>query len=144
MIEEQASVVALEGDFAWVEAARATTCGQCSARGGCGTSMLAGVLGRRRARLKALNRAGARPGDQVVIGLPEGELMQGTLALYLLPLAGLFAGGLAGETLAALPALAGTEVPTVAGAALGFWAGLFWARARTRRSLPRPVVLRRA
>ena len=149
MIEERASVVAVEGDFAWVEAERASGCSGCASRGSCGTSALAGAMGRRRARVKALNRVGAQPGERVVIGLQELALVRGTLAVYLVPLAGLFAGGLAGEVISRLPGSAGSgELAAVLGAGLGLWAGLAWARGWMRRRAGDagmlPVILRRA
>jgi len=43
MIEETASVVALEDDFAWVETQRKSTCGACAVNKGCGAATLAGT-----------------------------------------------------------------------------------------------------
>jgi len=149
MIEERAGVVAVEGEFAWVEAERASGCSGCASRGSCGTSVLARTLGRRRVRVKALNGIGARPGEQVVIGVQESDLIRGTLAVYLVPLIGLFIGGLLGEAVAGLGGTeAGGEPVAVVGAGLGFWMGLAWARAWTRRRAGDarilPVILRRA
>ncbi len=143
MIEERGRVVAVEGPYAWVEASGGGACGTCAARAGCGTASLQAWLGRRRRRVRALNRAGARPGDEVVVGLAEGALLRGSVLVYLTPLAGLLAGGLAAALLAG-PA----DGPAAAGALAGGAAGLLWGRARLRRAASdpcfQPVVLRRA
>ena len=74
MIEEQGEVVEVQGEFAWIESERTTTCGSCAVRKGCGTSAIAKVLGQRRVRLRVLNRIDARVGDRVVIGIAESGL----------------------------------------------------------------------
>ena len=56
MIEEQGQIVDVQGEFAWIESERTSTCGSCAVRKGCGTSAIAKVLGQRRVRLRVLNR----------------------------------------------------------------------------------------
>ena len=90
MIEENGQVVEVQGEFAWVEHERTSTCGSCSVRKGCGTSAIARVLGQRRVRLRVLNRINAAVGDQVVVGIAEQGLLRGSLAVYAMPLLGLF------------------------------------------------------
>ncbi|MFW5910957.1 MAG: SoxR reducing system RseC family protein [Thiohalospira sp.] len=140
MIEEQARVVERHGDRIRVEVERQSTCGQCSARHGCGTEVLSRYLGRRSVRLELDDTTGAEPGDRVVLGIAEAALVSGSAAVYLAPLAALAAAGLAGETLAGEPG-------AILGGLAGLVAGLFWLRrhgqrlARDQRLMP--VVLRR-
>ena len=94
MIEERATIIALENDFAWVEGERQSSCGSCAASKGCGTATLQKVMGNKRTRLKAINQAGAQIGDKVVIGLQEQALLKGSLYAYILPLFMLLAGAL--------------------------------------------------
>jgi sigma-E factor negative regulatory protein RseC len=147
MIEETGQVVDVEGEFAWVESERSSTCGSCAVRQGCGTGAIARVLGRRRVRLRVLNRIGARTGDYVVIGVPGSGLVRGSLAVYAVPLSGLFAGALAGYALASrfYPAWPGDPL-AIAGALAGFAAGLVWLRGFSLRTAMntdyQPVVLR--
>jgi sigma-E factor negative regulatory protein RseC len=146
MIEETGRVVEVQGDYAWVETVPATTCDSCSARKGCGTSVLASVFGRRRSPVRALNRAGARAGEQVVIGISESSLVRGSLAVYMVPLAGLLVGTLAGRHLGMdlLPGHA--EFASIVGAVAGLLAGLAWLRffshASDRDERYQPVVVR--
>jgi len=146
MIEETARVVAAEGEFVWVETQRQSTCGGCAARPGCGTATLAKVLGRRRTRVRALNRDAARVGDRVVVGIDEQALVRGSLAVYAVPLLGLLAGGVLGALVQTRLQLAGEALTLIAGVA-GLIAGLLWVKGFTRRirshSRYQPVVLRR-
>jgi sigma-E factor negative regulatory protein RseC len=147
MIEENGQIVDVQGAFAWVESDRTGSCGSCAVQKGCGTGAIAKVLGQRRVRLRVLNRIGARVGDQVVIGVSEAGLVRGSFAVYAAPLAGLFAGALAGYVLVSRfypewPA----DPAAIAGALAGFVAGLAWLRGFSRRTAMhpayQPVVLR--
>lgn len=140
-------MVALEGDCAWVETQRRSACGNCLAEHGCGTGALAGFFAQRRARVRALNRPGARVGDAVVVGLREDALVRGSLAMYLLPVLALLGGGLAGEALAGAAGLVARDGAAVVAGLLGLAAGLLGVRRYAQR-VPgderyQPVVLRR-
>ncbi len=97
MIEEQAKVVAVDADCAEILIHKQPACGSCSASRGCGTSLLASWLPRRRLTFRVKNRVNARPGDTVVLGLDETALQKGSLMLYALPLVGLITGAITGE-----------------------------------------------
>lgn len=141
MIEQNATVVRREGETAWVDTRPQSACGGCAVQDGCGTGVWVRWFGARRGLLPAQDPLGTRPGDEVVIGVPEGTFLLGSLLLYLLPLAGLLAG-------AALAAAwwGGSDGPAVAGALAGLGAGLWGARraAARRAGWVRPRVLRRA
>lgn len=147
MIEETGTVVAREGEFVWVEAQRGSVCGACSVSKGCGTSALARLLPKRSARTRALNTAQADVGDRVVVGLDESALLQGSLAVYFVPLLSLVGFAVLGESLAAQWLVRG-EAWTIAFGAFGLLAGGLWLRRFTGRidRDPRyqPVVLRQA
>jgi len=147
MIEESGRVVAVEGDFAWVESERTSACGSCAVRKGCGTSAVAKVFGRRRMQLRVLNRINARIGDDVVVGISESGLLRGSLAVYAVPLVGLFAGALTGHFAGRQLLAAGwSDLLAIGGALGGFLAALLWLRHFSRTSAKdvayQPVVLR--
>jgi sigma-E factor negative regulatory protein RseC len=147
MIEESGLVVDVDGGFAWVESERTSTCSSCSMHAGCGTGVIAKLLGQRRLRLRVLNSINAAVGDRVVIGIPEPALMRGSLAVYAAPLAAMFCGALAGNAVALqwFPQLA--EGGAIAGAICGLAAGFAWLRGFSHRNgnnpAYQPVVLRR-
>lgn len=131
MIEETAHVVEAEGDYAWVETERRSSCGSCSAKG-CGTGALSKILGRRSQRLKVLNPIDAKPGDTVVLGIHEQALLKGSLAVYIVPLLAMLGGALLGEGLA--PQWGGDpESMSLLFGLFGLAAGFFWLRLYNRR-----------
>lgn len=99
MIEESAHVVESDDEYAWVETERRSSCGSCSAKG-CGTGALSKILGRKTQRMKVLNPIGAKPGDEVTLGIEEQALIKGSLAVYIVPLVAMLGGGLLGKALA--------------------------------------------
>lgn len=147
MIEESGRIVELEGEFAWIDSERSTTCGGCAVRKGCGTGVIARVLGQKRVRLRVVNRIGAVVGDRVVIGISESGLLRGSLAVYAAPLAALFAGALAGHFVGGYLGSAVRDPLAIAGAVAGLLAGLVWLRGFSRRTgnheAYQPVVLRK-
>lgn len=145
MIEETAHVVSVEGDNAWVETERRSSCGSCSAKG-CGTGALSKVLGAKKQQMKVQNPVGAKAGDTVVLGIEEGVLLQGSIMVYILPLVLMLAGGLLGESLAPQWG-SGPEGPSLLFGLLGLFAGFYWLRVYNRRCADNPkftaVILRR-
>jgi sigma-E factor negative regulatory protein RseC len=147
MIEEAGQIVDVQGAYAWIESERSTSCGDCSARAGCGTGAIARVLGQRRVHLRVLNRIDARVGDHVVVGIPESGLVRGSLAVYAVPLLGLLAGALAGEFAGNQFFPDGSDITAVFGAFAGLAAGIGWLRHFSRATETdasfQPVILRR-
>lgn len=99
MIEETAMVVRIDGDYAWVKTERQSTCGQCSAQKGCGTSVMARWFDKKMLDMRVLNQIDARVGEQVMIGLKEDALVKSSLLMYILPLLSMLAFMLAGQWL---------------------------------------------
>ena len=77
MIEQKATVVAIEPDVIWVEAQRQSTCGSCQVRQGCGTGLLAKHVGKRFNRIAVPNNKTVMIGQQVTVAIPEDALLQG-------------------------------------------------------------------
>jgi sigma-E factor negative regulatory protein RseC len=89
MLKEQARIVAIDNEAIWVETIELSTCGSCSAKKGCGQSLLAS-MGAKPTYLRVLLPAGDTNDyllDQsITIGLPENIVVNTSLLLYLLPL----------------------------------------------------------
>ncbi len=126
MIEETGVVVLRDGNLADVQTERRSSCGSCSAKAGCGVSLLDRALGRRPLRLSALNRIDAEPGDRVVVGIPGGSILSASAAAYLGPVLALILGGVLGEWLAQQLAWPATDAISLLGALAGLTAGLAW------------------
>jgi sigma-E factor negative regulatory protein RseC len=144
MIEEEAIVAEIEaGGRVWVEKARQSACGSCAQP--CATASVADYFDKTRRRWAVASPIELRPGDRVVLGLPEDALVKGALAVYLLPLLGLLAGSILGNALASSWSAATAN----AAAALGGGGGLaatiaFLQRSQAlSRSVPQAVVLRK-
>lgn len=99
MVTEQATVVAVEGQRAWVEAQRLASCGGCESSSSCGTSAFSKVVGNRSFRVEAKNALGAKVGDRVILSVSERGLMRGAALLYLVPLLALMLSALGMEWL---------------------------------------------
>lgn len=120
MIEEAATVVKLDGDYAEIETARKSSCGSCSAKSGCGTAMLSKVYGNRRSLMRLPNSINARVGDDIIIGLQEQALVQASFLFYLIPIFSCFIFALIGRTIDNGVG----EFATILGALSGLFAGL--------------------
>lgn len=147
MIEEKATVVGIEEEFAWIETRRTSACAACTASKGCGTGVLSRVLGKRLARVKALNQIDAHVGDEVIVGISENALVRGSLAIYIVPLIWMFVFGLAGELGANRLGIEHKELATVVAGLLGIYFGFMWVRKFSMRistsSEYQPVILRK-
>ncbi|MDO9188703.1 MAG: SoxR reducing system RseC family protein [Sulfurimicrobium sp.] len=145
MLETEGVVVKLGADGAFVETARASSCGTCSSQKNCGTSSLSQLLGSSPKPFRVLNPIGAGVGERVVVGLEESALLKSSLLSYALPLTLLMAGASLGSLLAS--ADAAKDLYSVIGAGVGLVLGfvaLKWlsARAGGQRQF-QPVILRR-
>lgn len=145
MIEERASVVYVEDEFAWIEAQRHAVCGACKRNGGCGMAILDKFFGRASLRVRALNPVNAQIGDQVFVGISEQGLVKGSMAIYAVPLFCMLSLSLLG---AALPIrVVSQEMISILLALLGLLIGFGWLAVFTRRISHHPhynpVILRR-
>lgn len=145
MIEEQAVVVAVEGDFAVVEAERKTACGHCSASSACGTSMLDKFFSGRASRMR-VSRGGLElvQGQTVVVGIDESGMLRAAFVVYMLPILSMFLFVLIGGTI-----MDGKEYSellvvfmAITGLVAGFMAVRLYSGAAVRQRLFQAVILR--
>lgn len=119
MAETVARVIAVDGPWVWLEADPAAACSACAAGGGCG------ALRRSRpalSRVAIANDFDAAVGEHVVVGIAQGELLRASFAAYLIPLASLILGAIAGDR------AFGGDLAAALGALAGLLAGLGFAR----------------
>ncbi len=118
-MQTKARVIALEGDFAMVEAERSSACEGChkAQEGGCSVCSLMG--GERKLATRAHNALGARLGDTVLIESNDGRMLWYALLVFVLPiLIALFSWGI-------VSLLTQSTVWQIAGGAFGFCATFF-------------------
>lgn len=92
MSEELATVVAIEGDHAWVECERRSACSGCQQQSNCGTGTVAKAFPLKAPRLRVRLTAKVRVGQQIRLGIPQESLLRGAALVYVLPLFCLLAG----------------------------------------------------
>ncbi len=137
LLEATATVIGLDRNMAIVETGRSDACSGCGAAAGCGTSVLGGVLGRRQNRLAIRNTFEAVPGEQVIIGLPEKDLVMASLVAYMLPLVAMILLAVVLRALGFGDVTAG--IVSLVGLAAGLALAGHITRKSTRRFVPRFV-----
>ncbi len=140
MIEATATVISLDGDRAVLETKRTSACSGCGAAAGCGTSALGAVFGRKQNRLSIKNSFDATPGEQVIIGMAEKDLLVASLTVYMIPLGAMIIAALIALGLGLGDGLAG--LASLAGLGMGLWAAKRLSGAVQTRFTP--VFLRRS
>ena len=145
MVEEQATVVELEGEFAWLRTHRQSSCGQCSVKGGCGTQVLSRIVGNKTTYVRCYNSKQVKVGDTVVVGIRESALLSGSFLLYLLPLITMMLMAALLLSIAQTWWSQWTDFFTIIGAVIGLFAGLLISSNVTRKKkamdVYQPVIL---
>lgn len=89
-MQQQVTVIDLEGQDAIVQGKRASACGDCAGKTSCSTM---GSWKERFVELRITNTLHARIGDRVILEVPDNAVMHIAFKLYALPmLAFVFAG----------------------------------------------------
>lgn len=118
MLEESGAVVAVQGEYAWVETQAKSACSQCHAGDSCGTSALGKWFARKRNRVQVLNHLGLKEGDGAVVGIRSERLIRAALLAYMLPL--IFMIAAAGTT----SGLGAADAAVAASALMGLMLGM--------------------
>ena len=90
MIEQQATIVEVDGDTVWLQAERESTCSNCQVKQGCGTGLLSKHVGKKFSKISVHKTTDVALGQVVTLVIPEQALLQGAALMYLLPLTLLF------------------------------------------------------
>jgi len=135
MIEEIARVVAVDDGYAFVEVTRTSSCNTCNAKQACGTASLTSMFRFQPPALKLKNDIDAKPGDEVIVALPEQTMLTGSFILYIIPLIMLMLFAIGFDFVLGLFFSLETELIQVAGGLIGLVAGLFFVRNYSARFL---------
>jgi sigma-E factor negative regulatory protein RseC len=118
MLEQTARVIDVNDGMLLAETESRSGCNHC-ATSGCTTSVVARLFGVRRNRLVMENSIGARPGDQVVIGIPDALLVRASVLAYLMPLLSMLGLGALGDQFGLAPIW--LSLLALGGLAIGFF-----------------------
>ena len=142
MIEQQGKVVDAAAGRVRVRLGGTMGCTACDAGRGCGAGVFGRLLRRRPVELEFDNGLGARPGQAVIVGLPETLFVALTARFYLLPLLAGLAGAVAGHLLASRAGLDGAmlDLSAAAGGVLLAVVSLRMSRRRGMEFSPDRVV----
>ena len=96
MATEEGVVTKIESTAtAWVKTTKSGACKSCSARSSCHS-----LGGGEETEVEAINRAGARVGQKVVLSFDTSPLLKATFLLYVLPIIAMIVGAFVGQKLA--------------------------------------------
>jgi sigma-E factor negative regulatory protein RseC len=139
MLETRAVVVHKDEQFTLVRASGSNGCSACEGKG-CSSGKLTQLFCSKPRQFKVDNRINACVGDEVIVTVVEGAVLQGIGLVYLLPLALMFAGAtLAGS----LAAEAQRDGFSAMGALLGLIGGFVLAKwLSLRQSRQQPFIAR--
>ena len=88
-------MIRTDAQAAWVKTIKTGGCEGCSARGSCHS------LGNRdEMEVKAINEAGAKAGDRIVLSFETASLLKASFLLYVFPILLLIMGALIGQEVA--------------------------------------------
>jgi len=97
MATEQGIVTKIDSITAWVKTTKTDACEACSARGSCNV-----MGGGKEMEVEAINYAGAKVGEKVVLSFETSPLLKATFLIYVLPILVMIAGAFIGQKMASL------------------------------------------
>ena len=124
MATEQGIVLRTDSEAAWVKTVRSSSCEGCTAKGAC-HSMGSG----NEMEVKALNTAGARAGDRIVLSFETASLLKATFLIYVFPIILLIVGAALGQMLALLTEFSPSALSVLLGFVF-FFTALFIMKSR--------------
>ncbi len=97
MIEETATVVAINGNQVVVKSTVKSSCHSCEQQDNCGSGQIAKAIPHKTLTTTLQTEQSLAVGDEVVIGLNETSMLKSALHVYLAPLFGLILGASIGQ-----------------------------------------------
>jgi len=92
VVTEEGIVIRSDTVSAWVMTMKTDACESCSAKGGCHI-----FGGGKDTEVEAINTAGAKPGDTVILGFESGSFLKLSFFLYVFPVLSMIIGALVGQ-----------------------------------------------
>ena len=95
MATEQGIVIKIDSGAAWVKTVKSGNCAGCTARRSCHT-----MGGEDEMEVRAINEAGAKVGDRIVLSFQTSSLLKASFLLYVFPILLLMVGAAIGQEMA--------------------------------------------
>lgn len=127
MATEQGIVLRTDSEAAWVKTTRSSACQGCTARNSCHT-----LSNSQDMEVKAINIAGAREGDRIVLSFETRSLLKATFLIYVFPIIFLVVGAVIGQMLASIISINPSTLSVLLGFAF-FFAALCIMKARANK-----------
>jgi len=86
MMEEKAIVVAVNGDQVTVQSTVKSTCSSCHQIDACGSGQVAKAIPHKTLTTRVNYEKNVKVGDQVILGIPEKDMLQTAWQVYLWPI----------------------------------------------------------
>ncbi|MDQ6996834.1 MAG: SoxR reducing system RseC family protein [Mariprofundus sp.] len=122
-MEQQVTVIAVEGADAIVSGRRASACGDCAGKTSCATM---GSWVERIIELRLRNQIGATVGDKVLLDVPDNAVLRIAFRLYAMPMVAFVAVGLATRSLTLYLGWPGVEALAALGGMAAVLAYYLW------------------
>ncbi len=94
MATEHGIVIRIDSREAWVKTVKSGSCEGCTARGACHSHSLSDSG---EVEVNAINEAGAKVGDRIVLSFQTSSLLKATFLLYVFPILFLIFGAAIGQ-----------------------------------------------
>lgn len=120
MIEETAKVVAINNDSLVIESEIKSTCSGCQQVDSCASGQVAKAIPHRKLTVELQSDLALAVGDNVVIGIPEKNVLSTAFQVYSLPIIGLIIGSAIGQYLLQQSIINHELIGLAIGAVLGF------------------------
>ena len=115
MATEQGLVLRTDSESAWVKTTRSSACQGCTAKNSCHSLGNSQDL-----EVKAINIAGAREGDRIILSFETRSLLKATFLIYVFPIVFLIVGAVFGQMLASLISMQSSALSVLLGFAFFF------------------------
>jgi len=122
-MEQQVTVIAVEGSDAIVSGRRASACGGCAGKTSCATM---GSWVERIIELRLHNKISAKVGDLVLLDVPDSAVLRIAFRLYAMPMIAFVAVGLATRSMALYLGLPAVEAVAALGGIAAVLAYYLW------------------
>jgi sigma-E factor negative regulatory protein RseC len=146
VIEETALILNCDGEYADIETKPQSSCGGCESSGVCGAGVFSKVFGNRKTVVRIVNSVGAKPGDQVIIGLQESALSKVSFIFYIVPILSMLLMAILGQEFALKLGYESYDLFAILGGVIGFILGFGLVRLFANKvqgdSRYQPVMLR--